>query len=100
MIDPRLLRQDIDDVARRIGRRGFELDVAWFRERENRRKTLQMETERLQSERRTMSKRIGAAKAAGEDAVPLIAAVGDLGDRLAAAKAGFEAVRAELDAWS
>ncbi len=99
MIDPRLLRQDIDDVARRIGRRGFELDVAWFREREDRRKTLQVETERLQSERRTMSKRIGAAKAAGEDAVPLIAAVGDLGDRLAAAKAGFEAVRAELDAW-
>ena len=99
MIDPRLLRQDIDDVARRIGRRGFELDVAWFREREDRRKTLQVETERLQNERRTMSKRIGAAKAAGEDAVPLIAAVGDLGDRLAAAKAGFEAVRAELDAW-
>ena len=99
MIDPRLLRQDIDEVARRIGRRGFELDVAWFREREDRRKTLQVETERLQNERRTMSKRIGAAKAAGEDAVPLIAAVGDLGDRLAAAKAGFEAVRAELDAW-
>ena len=99
MIDPRLLRQDIDGVAERIGRRGFELDVAGFRELEGRRKSLQVETERLQSERRTISRRIGKAKAAGEDAAPLIAAVGDLGSRLAAAKAGFEAVRAELDAW-
>ena len=99
MIDPRLLRQDIQGVAERIGRRGFELDVAWFQAREERRKTLQVETERLQSERRAISKRIGAAKAAGEDAQPLIAAVGDLGDRLVAAKAGFEAVRAELDEW-
>ena len=99
MIDPYLLRQDIKGVAERVGRRGFELDVAWFREREDRRKALQVETERLQSERRTISKRIGAAKAAGEDASPLIAAVGDLGERLVVAKAGFEAVRAELDAW-
>ena len=99
MIDPRLLRQDIAGVAERVGRRGFELDVAWFRATEERRKTLQVETERLQSERRAISKRIGAAKAAGEDAEALIATVGDLGDRLVAAKAGFEAVRAELDEW-
>ena len=99
MIDPRLLRQDIEGVAERIGRRGFALDVAGFREMESRRKSLQVETERLQSERRTIARRIGKAKAAGEDAAPLIAAVGDLGSRLAAAKAGFEAVRAELDAW-
>ena len=99
MIDPRLLRQDIEGVAERVGRRGFELDVAWFREREDRRKALQVETERLQNERRTISKRIGAAKAAGEDAGALIATVGDLGERLVAVKAGFEAVRADLDAW-
>ena len=100
MIDPERLRQDIDGVAERVGRRGFQLDVAWYRDRERRRKTLQVETERLQHERRSVSRRIGAAKAAGEDAAPLLAAIGDLGDRLAAAKEGFEAVRAELDAWA
>ena len=53
----------------------------------------------MQNERRTISRRIGKAKAAGEDATPLIAEVGDLGSRLAAAKDSFEAIRAVLDQW-
>ena len=96
MIDPRLLRQDLDGVAAKIGRRGFALDVERFRELEARRKALQVETEQLQNERRTASTRIGKAKAAGEDVTSLIAAVGDLGERLTTAKSGFETVRAEL----
>ena len=100
MIDPKHLRQDVADVAKRLQRRGFELDVARYRELEAQRKTLQLETERLQNDRRTASSRIGAAKAAGEDAAPLIAAVGDLGKRLATAKAQFDAVRGELEAFA
>ena len=96
MIDPRRLRQDLDGVAAKIGRRGNALDVERFRELEARRKALQVETEQLQNERRTASTRIGKAKAAGEDVTSLIAAVGDLGERLTTAKSGFETVRAEL----
>ena len=96
MIDPRRLRQDLDGIAAKVGRRGNALDVERFRELEVRRKALQVETEQLQSERRTASTRIGKAKAAGEDVTSLIAAVGDLGERLATAKSGFETVRAEL----
>ena len=96
MIDPRLLRQDLDGVAAKIGRRGVALDVERFRELEARRKALQVETEQLQNERRTASTRIGKAKAAGEDVTSLIAAVGNLGERLTTAKNGFETVRAEL----
>ncbi len=97
MIDPRRLRQHLDEVAQRLQGRGMALDVARCRQLESRRKRLQIETERLQNERRTASARIGAAKAAGHDIAPLIAAVGDLGDRLAAAKAEFEKVRGDLD---
>ena len=96
MIDPRRLRQDLDGVAAKVGRRGIALDVERFRELEARRKALQVETEQLQNERRTASTRIGKAKAAGEDVTSLIAAVGDLGERLTTAKSGFETVRAEL----
>ena len=96
MIDPKRLRQDLEGIAAKIGRRGFDFDVERFRELESRRKALQVETERLQNERRTASSRIGKAKAAGEDVAPLIAAVGDLGERLATAKASFETVRGEL----
>lgn len=97
MIDPRRLRQDLRSIAARVGTRGTAFDVSRFEALEDRRKAAQLETERLQQERRLASKRIGAARAAGEDIAPMVAAVGDLGDRLNAAKAEFEEVRRELD---
>ncbi len=96
MIDPRLLRRDIDAIAERLAVRGFVLDVARFREIEERRRQFQTETERLQHERNTASRRIGKAKAAGEDIAPLVAAVGELGSELDAVKVQAEAAQAEL----
>ena len=96
MLDPRRLRQDLAAVAERLQRRGAPFDTARFQELEARRRDLQMETEALQNERRTASARIGKGKAAGEDVEALIAKASELGARLAEAKAGFEAVRAEL----
>jgi seryl-tRNA synthetase len=86
MLDPKLLRADLDGVAARLARRGFELDTAQITALEGRRKTLQVEAQELQNERNTKSKSIGKAKAAGEDIQPLLAAVADLGDRLKAAE--------------
>ena len=97
MIDPRRLRENVDAIAARLDARGFQVDVARFQALEGRRKAAQLTMERLQNERRAASKRIGAAKAAGEDIAPLVAAVGSLGKRLDAVKAEFAAVRAELD---
>ena len=100
MIDPRRLRQELDAVAIGVQARGGVLDTEMFAGLETRRKALQLETERLQQERRAASQRIGAAKAAGEDIAPLVAAVGDWGQRLDGAKAEFDTVRAELDAFA
>ena len=97
MIDPRRLRLDIRAVAERLEVRGIELDVTRFEALESRRKRLQDEAERLRSERRRVSKRIGAAKSSGDDITPLVRAVGDLGGRLADANKAFESVREELD---
>ena len=97
MIDPRRLRQDLLNIAARVGTRGAVFDVSRFEALEDRRKAAQLETEHLQQERRRASKRIGAARAAGEDIAPMVAAVGDLGERLNAAKAEFDEVRRELD---
>ncbi len=82
MIDPKLLRQDADGVAQNLARRGFEFDAKAYLALEERRKTLQVETEELRNERNTRSKGIGKAKAAGEDIAPLLAQVKDLGDEL------------------
>ena len=96
MLDPKQLRQDPDEVARRLRVRGFNLDTAAFRAFEEERRQLQSQTERLQRERNTRSKAIGAAKARGEDIALLVAQVGDLGQRLNAAKAAFNGLQDRL----
>ncbi|MEA3250097.1 MAG: serine--tRNA ligase [Pseudomonadota bacterium] len=98
MLDPKLLRSELDYVAQRLALRGFTLDTAAFEALERRRRDLQTETEQLQSERNTRSKAIGQAKAAGEDIAPLLAEVSDLGERLDTAKAQLNEVAAELEA--
>ncbi len=96
MIDPKLLRQSAADVAANLARRGFAFDADAYLALEERRKSLQVETEQLQSERNASAKNIGKAKAQGEDVEPLLAAVKDLGDRLEASEKALQDVQAEL----
>lgn len=82
MIDPKLLRQAAEDVARNLARRGFEFDADAYLALDQKRKGLQVETEALRKQRNDSAKAIGQAKAKGEDAQPLLDAVRDLGQRL------------------
>ncbi|WP_290785238.1 serine--tRNA ligase [Halomonas sp.] len=97
MLDPKLLRSDLEMVAQRLAKRGFTLDTARLEALESRRREIQTETETLQSERNTRSKSIGQAKAQGVDIQPLLDEVSDLGDRLDAAKTRLAEVQAEWD---
>ncbi len=67
MLDPQLLRTDLEHVAGRLALRGYHLDIENYAALEARRKELQTKTEELQAERNTRSKSIGQAKARGED---------------------------------
>jgi len=96
MIDPKLLRGDAATVAANLKRRGFEFDADAYLALEERRKTLQVETENLRSERNKSAKSIGQAKGRGEDIEPLLAAVNDLGKQLEANEAELESVQSEL----
>ena len=96
MIDPKLLRQSAADIATNLARRGFSFDIDAYLALEERRKSLQVETEALQNERNTSAKSIGKAKAQGEDIEPLLAAVKDLGDRLEASSASLQEVQDEM----
>lgn len=100
MLDPKFLRNDVDETAKRLASRGFELDTQKLNELEVRRKDLQTATQDLQNERNTKSKSIGQAKARGEDIQPLLASVSDLGDKLDAAKAELSELLKEIDAIS
>ncbi|TDB54144.1 serine--tRNA ligase [Photorhabdus luminescens] len=96
MLDPNILRNELDAVAEKLARRGYTLDVDTLRKQEERRKVLQVETETLQAERNSRSKAIGAAKARGEDIDPLRQEVNQLGEKLDTAKAELEKLQAEI----
>jgi seryl-tRNA synthetase len=96
MLDPKRLRTELDEVARQLARRGFQLDTGRIRELEEQRKSLQVHTQELQNERNTRSKSIGKAKAAGEDIQPLLDEVASLGDQLKAAEETLNGVQSAL----
>ncbi len=97
MLDPKLLRTDLDAVAARLRVKNFELDAEEFNRLEERRKSLQVETQNLQNERNTRSKAIGAAKSRGEDIQPLLDEVASLGDQLKNAEAELGSLQQRLD---
>ena len=82
MLEPQLLRHDLDRVATALARRGYHLDMEQFAALETRRKALQVELQQLQNQRNTQSKSIGQAKARGEDIEPLKQAVADIGEQM------------------
>ena len=98
MLDSKLLRSNLQDVADRLASRGFTLDVARIDALEAQRKEVQTLTEKLQAERNAISKSIGQAKARGEDIAPLMASVETMGTDLANGKVQLEAIQTELDA--
>ena len=84
MLDPKLLRTEMDVVSQALARRRFPLDTVALCSLEVQRKALQVDTQRLQNQRNIRSKSIGQAKARGDDIQPLLAEVGQLGDDLKA----------------
>jgi seryl-tRNA synthetase len=96
MIDPKTLRQSAADVAANLARRGYSFDADAYLSLEESRKALQMETEALQSERNSSAKSVGKAKAQGDDIEPLLAAVKDLGDRLASSETALQDIQSQL----
>ena len=99
MIDPKLLRSDPETVARNLARRGVVLDVAAWRALEERRKSAQVESDRLRAERNANAKAVGMAKGRGEDASALLARGERLTGELAAVERALTSVQAEIDGW-
>ena len=73
MLDPQLLRKDLESVKTRLATRKFELDTSLFTQLESERKQLQGRTEELQAKRNQLAKAIGMKKGKGEDATTELA---------------------------
>lgn len=99
MIDPKLLRTDLEAVASNLARRGFVLDVGKLSALEEERKRFQVESDRLRSERNANAKAVGAAKGRGADATPLIARGEQLTRELGSVDESLNRVQGELERW-
>ena len=97
MLDPKLLRSDIDTVIAGLARRKYDFPRAEYLQLEETRKAVQIKAEELRQERNTRSKGIGNAKAAGEDIQPLLKQVESLGAELDSANAELSDVQTRLD---
>jgi seryl-tRNA synthetase len=97
MLDPKLLRTDLDFVVSRLAVRHVALDTSAITALEERRKVLQTETERLQAERNAGSKKIGQAKAKGEDVAAVMAEMNAIGDSLKFAQAELETLQRDFE---
>lgn len=97
MLDPKLLRNDIQKTAAALLQRGVTLDVDRITQLESQRKTLEIATQELQHTRNSQSKLIGQAKAKGEDSAPYMAIVNELSDKLKASEENLKELQQELN---
>ena len=97
MLDPHLFRTPLAETASKLQQlRGFSLDVAQFDAFESQRKHLQTQTQELQSQRNTLSKGIGQAKAKGQDVSALMTEVAGLGDQQKNSEQALEALMTDM----
>ncbi|MDU0810812.1 MAG: serine--tRNA ligase [Burkholderia sp.] len=67
MLDIKLLRKDINGVAKQLANRGYTLDSAMFSVLESERQAIQIYIEELQARRKSLSKQIGIIKMISEE---------------------------------
>jgi seryl-tRNA synthetase len=99
MIDIQLLRSSLDAVASRLAARGYALDREGFLALEAERKKVQNETQTLQASRNAFSKKVGQAKAKGEDVAPLLAEANSVNARLGELEKSLEDIQGRLQAF-
>lgn len=97
MLDLKAIRSDPERVKAALVRRGAAEAVDELLALDARRRELLPRIEGAQSERKTLSKRIGEAKQRGEDAAEEMEAVGRLKEEIESGRAELEKVEAELD---
>jgi len=98
MLDQKLVRNKPQEVADKLLKKGFKLDVTKLNGLEESRKQLQIDTENLQSERNSKSKQIGKLKAQGQDTTAIMAEVSAFGTQLDDKKAQLKLVQDVLSA--
>lgn len=96
MLEIQQLRTGLDTVTLQLAKRGYAFPVEVFNDLEAERKKVQTDTQELQAQRNSASKKIGHAKSKGEDVSAIMAEVAHLGDALKQAEDHLEQIQQRL----
>ena len=84
MLDPQLLRHDLEAVKRGLANRGASFDEATFQTLESERRRVIQQAEAVKAERNKAAEEVAKRKRAGESADAIITAQREMGDQLKA----------------
>lgn len=97
MLDIVMIRKEPEEVARKLAKRGFDIDFTEFLEQDAKRRQLMHETESLKAERNQKSGSIPRLKKQGEDVSSLLEELRAIGERIKENDALIDAMQAEQD---
>lgn len=100
MLDPKLLRSDLENLKAKLATRGYELDIAFWQDLENKRKSLQVETENLQAQKNGGAKEIGLLKKNGQNTDDLMAQMAKVSDEMKRCEDDLRELLATIEAES
>lgn len=98
MIDPKLLRTELDTVAEKLAKRGYELDKAFWQQVEEQRKSIQVKTEELQAKKNAGAKQVGLMKRNGENTDALMAEMATISSDMKQAEDALKALQDKIQA--
>jgi seryl-tRNA synthetase len=96
MLDPRLIRQNIAAVSRMLSFRGAKLDTDRIAKLEEIRRKLQEKIQTLQNSRNQQAKKIGQAKAKGENIGQVLTEAKEINEKLQHTETEFANIQEEL----
>lgn len=97
MIDPKLLRTDLDTIAKKLAKRGYTLDTTFWQTVEEKRKALQVKTEELQAKKNAGAKQVGELKRNGENADELVAQMANVSAQMKQAEDELKALQDTIE---
>ena len=97
MLDLQLIRNELNTIAEALEKRGVSLDKNKIQKFEDKRKTIQIKTEKLQAERNLISKEIGEMKAKGKDTESLLKKVSSIKSQLKKNEEQLTVIQRELN---
>lgn len=96
MLDPKLLREHLDQVVQALSLRGYQFDIDTYRQLEEKRKQCQVETEKLQNLRNVRSKEIGKMISEGKEVISQRSEMEEIAGQLKQQENDLEEIQAQV----